>query len=118
MTWQAAGGACTNWSTRGNTVAVIEHNLEVIKTADWIIDIGPEGGDGGGEIVACGRPDAIMKEKRVLYRPLPQGPAPASARRAASSRRQRVSLRLRKVTKLLHEKPSVAGQPCVCCSAQ
>jgi excinuclease ABC subunit A len=49
---------------QGNTVAVIEHNLEVIKTADWIIDIGPEGGDGGGEIVACGRPEAIMKEKR------------------------------------------------------
>ncbi len=49
---------------QGNTVAVIEHNLEVIKTADWIIDIGPEGGDGGGEIVASGRPEAIMKEKR------------------------------------------------------
>ena len=37
---------------KGNTVVVIEHNLEVIKTADWIIDLGPEGGDGGGEIVA------------------------------------------------------------------
>jgi excinuclease ABC subunit A len=49
---------------QGNTVAVIEHNLEVIKTADWIIDLGPEGGDGGGEIVAVGRPEAIVKEKR------------------------------------------------------
>jgi excinuclease ABC subunit A len=49
---------------QGNTVAVIEHNLEVIKTADWIIDLGPEGGDGGGEIVASGPPEAIIKEKR------------------------------------------------------
>ena len=43
----------------GNTVVVIEHNLDVIKTADYIIDLGPEGGDGGGEIVACGTPEEI-----------------------------------------------------------
>jgi excinuclease ABC subunit A len=49
---------------QGNTVVVIEHNLEVIKTADWIIDLGPEGGDGGGEIVAVGTPEQIAKEKR------------------------------------------------------
>jgi excinuclease ABC subunit A len=49
---------------QGNTVVVIEHNLEVIKTADWVIDLGPEGGDGGGEIVAVGRPEDIVKEKR------------------------------------------------------
>ena len=48
----------------GNTVVVIEHNLEVIKTADWIIDLGPEGGDGGGEIVAAGTPEDVVKEKR------------------------------------------------------
>jgi excinuclease ABC subunit A len=48
----------------GNTVVVIEHNLEVIKTADWIIDLGPEGGDGGGEIVAAGTPEDIVKAKR------------------------------------------------------
>jgi excinuclease ABC subunit A len=48
----------------GNTVVVIEHNLEVIKTADWIIDLGPEGGDGGGEIVAAGTPEDIVREKR------------------------------------------------------
>lgn len=49
---------------QGNTVVVIEHNLEVIKTADWIIDLGPEGGDAGGEIVASGTPEQIVREKR------------------------------------------------------
>jgi excinuclease ABC subunit A len=47
----------------GNTVVVIEHNLEVIKTADWIIDLGPEGGDGGGRIVASGTPEDVAKVK-------------------------------------------------------
>jgi len=51
-------------TSQGNTVVVIEHNLEVIKTADWIIDLGPEGGDAGGEIVAEGPPEAIMQEAR------------------------------------------------------
>jgi excinuclease ABC subunit A len=49
---------------QGNTVVVIEHNLEVIKTADWIIDLGPEGGDGGGEIVVAGTPEEVVREKR------------------------------------------------------
>jgi excinuclease ABC subunit A len=49
---------------QGNTVVVIEHNLEVIKTADWIIDLGPEGGDGGGEIVASGTPEDVAKVAR------------------------------------------------------
>ncbi len=43
----------------GNTVLVIEHNLEVIKTADWLIDLGPEGGDGGGRVVAQGTPEEV-----------------------------------------------------------
>nr|WP_211200658.1 excinuclease ABC subunit UvrA [Devosia oryziradicis] len=48
----------------GNTVIVIEHNLEVIKTADWVIDMGPEGGDGGGEVVAVGTPEDVAQNKR------------------------------------------------------
>ena len=50
-------------SEGGNTVIVIEHNLDVIKTADYIIDIGPEGGDGGGQVIACGTPEEIVEVK-------------------------------------------------------
>nr|MBA2522536.1 excinuclease ABC subunit UvrA [Solirubrobacterales bacterium] len=46
----------------GNTVVVIEHNLDVIKSADWIVDLGPEGGDGGGEIIATGTPEQVATE--------------------------------------------------------
>ena len=49
---------------KGNTVLVIEHNLDVIKTADWIIDLGPEGGVAGGEVVAAGPPEAVMENPR------------------------------------------------------
>jgi excinuclease ABC subunit A len=70
----------------GNTVVVIEHNLEVLKTADWIIDLGPEGGDGGGEIVAAGPPEDIVREKRsytgqFLKPVLARGAESAGARR-------------------------------------
>jgi excinuclease ABC subunit A len=47
----------------GNTIVVIEHNLDVIKTADWIVDLGPEGGDGGGQIIAEGTPEAVARKK-------------------------------------------------------
>ncbi|PPC89200.1 MAG: excinuclease ABC subunit A, partial [Methylocystis sp.] len=77
---------------QGNTVVVIEHNLEVIKTADWIIDMGPEGGDGGGEIVAAGPPSQIIKEARshtgrylaeaMARKPSVAAPAPAKPKKA------------------------------------
>jgi len=49
---------------KGNTVLIIEHNLEVIKCADWLIDLGPEGGDKGGEVVAAGSPRDVIKIKK------------------------------------------------------
>ncbi len=71
----------------GNTVVVIEHNLDVIKTADWIIDLGPEGGDGGGRIVATGTPEAIAARRdshtgRFLARVLPAAGVGAQRRAA------------------------------------
>jgi len=72
---------------QGNTVVVIEHNLEVIKTADWILDLGPEGGDGGGRIVAEGTPETVAATVgshtgRFLAAMLPQA-RPQKARRSA-----------------------------------
>ena len=71
----------------GNTVVVIEHNLDVIKTADWILDLGPEGGDGGGLIVAQGTPEDVAATEgshtgRFLA-PLLAAPAPAKRRKRA-----------------------------------
>jgi len=70
----------------GNSVVVIEHNLEVIKTADWILDLGPEGGDGGGRIVAAGTPEDIAAAPESytgrFLAPLLEAPLPATVRRA------------------------------------
>ena len=71
----------------GNTVVVIEHNLEVIKTADWIIDLGPEGGDGGGEIVAEGTPEGIVREPESYTGAFLK---PVLARGGSGKRRKRV----------------------------
>ncbi|MBU6298413.1 MAG: excinuclease ABC subunit A, partial [Alphaproteobacteria bacterium] len=77
----------------GNTVVVIEHNLEVIKTADWIVDLGPEGGDGGGEIVAQGTPDEVAKTPRSYtgqyLKPLLKGVAPGKI--ASASRKMKAA---------------------------
>jgi len=77
----------------GNTVVVIEHNLEVIKTADWVLDLGPEGGDKGGEIVAEGTPEQVAEEPRSYtggyLKPLLQGPrteiAPVRKKKSGAS---------------------------------
>ena len=55
---------CSSLVDLGNTVVVIEHHLDVIKTADWIIDLGPEGGERGGQIVAAGTPEQIVRNRR------------------------------------------------------
>jgi excinuclease ABC subunit A len=74
----------------GNTVVVIEHNLEVVKTADWIIDLGPEGGDAGGEIIAQGTPEDVAKVARSYtgkyLKPLLKGIAPGRITASAKKR--------------------------------
>ena len=69
---------------QGNTMIVIEHNLEVVKTADWIVDMGPEGGDGGGEVVAEGTPEQIARNAKSYTG---QYLKPVLARKAKSGRR-------------------------------
>jgi excinuclease ABC subunit A len=49
---------------RNNTIVIIEHNLDVIKTADWVVDLGPEGGDKGGEIIAVGTPEEVCQSEK------------------------------------------------------
>ncbi|HAD10214.1 MAG TPA: excinuclease ABC subunit UvrA, partial [Porticoccaceae bacterium] len=57
-------GVLHRFRDHGNTVVVIEHNLDVIKTADWIVDLGPEGGKGGGRIIATGTPETVAKSRK------------------------------------------------------
>ena len=61
---------------KGNSVVVIEHNLDVIKTADWIVDLGPEGGDRGGQVVAEGTPEQVAGRPRQRDRAVPRAGAP------------------------------------------
>ncbi|MFN3943407.1 MAG: excinuclease ABC subunit UvrA [Allosphingosinicella sp.] len=91
---------------QGNTVVVIEHNLEVIKTADWVLDLGPEGGDKGGEVVAEGTPEQVAQEPRSYtghyLAPLLANPAPAARSRgtppiAAGGRNKPAAARKRKL---------------------
>ena len=91
----------------GNTIVVIEHNLEVIKTADWILDLGPEGGDGGGQIVAEGTPEDVAKVsgsytgqylKQYLARASRTRRAPAKPKRTAGNGRRRRNQTANEVT--------------------
>ena len=80
----------------GNTVVVIEHNLDVIKTADWVIDLGPEGGDGGGRIVAEGTPEQVAADRRQPHRRGPAAGPRRTAAVAATARRRRPRKKRRK----------------------
>ena len=71
---------------QGNTIVVIEHNLDVIKSADYVIDLGPEGGAGGGRIVAEGTPEEVARERAVG-----DGPVPGRCSSASRGRRHTVA---------------------------
>ncbi len=86
---EALLSALTDLRDQGNTIVVIEHNLDVVACADWVIDLGPEGGNGGGEIVASGTPETVSRSPRshtgrylaeVLARARPDRPRRASSR--------------------------------------
>src|SRR5262249_44029810 len=81
--------ALTDLRDQGNTIVVIEHNLDVVACADWVLDLGPDGGEGGGEIVAVGTPEAIAAAERshtgkYLQEVLTRAKGPTSDRRVKS----------------------------------
>jgi excinuclease ABC subunit A len=84
-------GVLARLRNEGNTIVVIEHNLDVIKTADWVIDLGPEGGGGGGRIVAVGTPEDVAREAsshtgQYLKRTLAASERPAAPTRRRATR--------------------------------
>ena len=88
-------GVLHRLTEHGNSVVVIEHNLDVIKTADWVIDLGPEGGAGGGRIIAEGTPEAVAATqgshtahflKQVLANAVPDAPKASKAKTAAKKK--------------------------------
>ena len=86
---------------KGNTVIVIEHNLDVIKSADWVVDMGPEGGSGGGMVIAEGTPEQVAADRGQPHRPRssrPSSPAAGTCRPSGARAGPRRSRRLRFLT--------------------
>ena len=94
----------------GNSVLVIEHNLDVIKTADWVIDLGPEGGDGGGRIVAEGTPEQVAKVKAShTGRYLAEALGRTAERRQAHAPKRKAAAAAAPATKATRKKKSASG---------